>query len=190
MKFKNKNPIIICTCGKARSGKSLVAKYIYDEYKKDNCKVIISPYTKYLKQYISAITKWDGSDANKPRDLLQEISSDLIKDKLGNYNFFINRQLEDIDVYSYFFDIIIIPDVRFPKEIEILKEKYQKVISIGIKRQNFDNGLTPKQKNDITETALDNYTSYNYVLNNKNKEQLLLDTKKIVNELRKRDNNE
>ena len=124
MEFKNKDPLIICVCGKAGSGKSSVAKYIFNKYKENKLDVIMSPYTKYLKKYISEITGWNMEDQDKPRELLQKISSDLIKNKLGNKDFFINRQIEDIDIYSYFFDIIIIPDVRFPEEIEILKSRY------------------------------------------------------------------
>lgn len=186
MNFKLRDPIIFCICGKAQSGKGLVAKYIEKEYKKNNYKVIISPYTKYLKQYISEITGKKIDDNNKPRDLLQQISSILIKGQLKNENFFINRQIEDLDFYSYFFDIIIIPDVRFPKEIEKLKERYKNVISIGIKRINYESCLTPIQKKDITEISLDNYKDYDYTLFNKDIERLYKDTFKIINKLRKR----
>ena len=190
MELKNRNPLIICICGKARSGKSQVGKYIYDEYKKDNYNVVFSPYTKYLKMYISEITGWDMSDKDKPRDLLQQLSSDLIKGKLNNNNFFINRQLEDIDIYSYFFDIIIIPDVRFPKEIEILKDKYNKVISIGVIRENYNSELTDSQKHDITEVSLDNYDKFDYCIYNDNTKKLYSDTLEIVNKLRKKDSYE
>ena len=53
MKFKNRDPLIVCICGQARSGKDLVGKFIYDEYVNNNYKAIVSPYTKYLKKYIS-----------------------------------------------------------------------------------------------------------------------------------------
>ena len=183
MDLKKRDFLIICTCGKARSGKSMVAKYIYDKYKNDGYSVIISPYTKYLKQYISDITGWDKSDNNKPRDLLQSLSKDLIKGKLNNKNFFINRQLEDIDFYSYFFDVIIVPDVRFPREIEVLREKYNKVVSIGIVRDNYDSDLTDSEKQDETETSLDNYYDYDYVLYNTNKDKLKKDTYKIIEKI-------
>lgn len=190
MELKNKHPLIICTCGKAGSGKSFVGKVIYDECTKNNLKVIVSPYTKYLKKYISEITGWDMSDNDKPRDLLQKISSELIKDKLGNKDFFIKRQLEDIDVYSYFFDVIIIPDVRFPDEIEVLKDKYLNVLSIGVIRKDFDNGLSFEQKKDITEVALDDYSNYDYVLENDGTDFLYNETLKILNNIEKREEDE
>lgn len=186
MEFKNKDPLIICVCGKAGSGKSSVAKYIFNKYKENKLDVIMSPYTKYLKKYISEITGWNMEDQDKPRELLQKISSDLIKNKLGNKDFFINRQIEDIDIYSYFFDIIIIPDVRFPEEIEILKDKYNNLISIGVIRNDYDNGLSENQKNDITETSLDAYENYDYVLNNDGTDKLFKDTLEIIKNIERR----
>lgn len=190
MELKNRNPLIICTCGKARSGKSLVSQYIYDYYVNKGYKVVFSPYTKYLKMYISTITGWDMSDKDKPRDLLQQLSSELIKGKLNKNDFFINRQLDDIDIYSYFFDIIIIPDVRFPNEIEILKEKYNRVVSIGVIRDNYDSELTDSQKKDITEVSLDNYDKYDYCIYNDNTDKLYSDTLEVINDLRKKDSYE
>ena len=175
MELKYKCPLIICLCGKARCGKSLVSKYISDYYINDGKKVIISPYTKYLKKYIMEITNKDIDEDNKPRDMLQKLSSELIKGKLENKDF-----------YSYFFDVIIIPDVRFAQEIEVLRNKYSHVITIGVKRVDFDNNLTIEQKNDITETALDNYNDYDYVLINKNDKTLYDDTLKIIKEMGKK----
>lgn len=166
MEFKNRNPLIVCICGRAFSGKSFAGEIIGDFCVKKNLQVVVSPYTKYLKMYISQITEWDMSEVNKPRDLLQKLSSELIKEKLDNKDFFVNRQLEDIDFYSYFFDVIIIPDVRFPREIEVLKERYSRVFSVGIIRDCCDSNLSLEQKNDVTEVALDDYSDYDYVIFN------------------------
>lgn len=185
MKLKKRKLLIFCVCGKARSGKSLVGKYINDKLQEDGYKIIVSPYTKYLKKYISEITGQEITDDNKPRDLLQQISSEIIKGELGNNNFFINRQIEDIDLYSYFFDIVIIPDVRFPKEIEVLKERYENVISIGVNRVDYKSDLTLQQQKDKTEISLDNYQNYDFLLINENIEKLRQDTLKIINNLKK-----
>ena len=50
MVFKNRNPIIILIAGKARSGKNTVSKILESEFIKEKKEVIISPYTKYLKE--------------------------------------------------------------------------------------------------------------------------------------------
>ena len=176
MDLENKNSLIICVCGKARSGKSLVAEYIRDYFVAKGKKVIISPYTKYLKKYINEVTGWDMNDLEKPRDLLQNLSSELIKKRLQRPNFFIDRQIEDIDFYSYFFDVIIIPDVRFEREINCLKERYERVCSVGVIRENYDNGLSLEQKNDLTEISLDGYRAYDCLIYNNTKEKLYDDT--------------
>ena len=166
MTYKEHNTKIILIAGKARSGKSTLSEYLKKEYEKENKKVIISPYTKYLKKYIEEITEEKIDENNKPRELLQKLSSDLIKPLLGT-DFFIKRQLEDIKIYAYFKDVIIIPDVRFPKEIEDLKKEYNNIVTIGIKRKE-ENDLTEEQKKDITETSLDNYNNYDYLIENNN----------------------
>ena len=186
MQFIKKDPIIFLVAGRARSGKGTIAKYLENYYQDLNKKVIISPYTKYLKKYIEDITDEKIDDDNKPRELLQKISSDLIKKELNKHNFFIDRQLEDLEIYSYFADIIIIPDVRFEKEIEVIKERYNKVISIGVIRPNYQSDLTKEQLNDITETSLDNYKRYDYVITNDESEKKLhTNLLKILEEIKK-----
>lgn len=188
MDFKEKDPFIILIAGKARSGKNTIADYIKKIYQKKGKKVVISPYTKYLKQYIEEITEMPVTEENKPRELLQKISSDLIKKKLGKYDFFINRQIEDIEIYSYFMDVIVVPDVRFPEEIEVLKKRFPNVLSIGVTRKNYQSDLTEEQKQDITEISLDHYHHYDYQLKNENKEMLYQETQKIIEKIEERRN--
>ena len=187
MVFKNKNPIIILIAGKARSGKNTVSKILESEFIKEKKEVIISPYTKYLKEYIHNITNWNIEDENnKPRDLLQKLSSELIKGKLGLENIFINRQIEDIKIYSYFKDVIIINDVRFPKEIDTIKNVFTNVVSIQVKRSNYISGLTKEQLQDVTETSLDNYNNFDYIIENDDIELLKEDTINIFKSIQKR----
>ena len=167
MEFTRKKPLIILVAGRAGHGKSTLAKYLETIYIKSGKKVVVSPYTKYLKRILEDIMYMKMDDNNKPRDLLQQVSSKIIKEKLGYQDFFIRRQIEDIEIYSYFTDIIIVPDVRFPEEITIIKNKFPNVISIGIKRVDYISNLTIEQQQDITEVSLDNYHEYDYkVINN------------------------
>ena len=50
MNYINRNPLIICICGKAGSGKSTVGDYFFNLFNEYGSKVIVSPYTKYLKK--------------------------------------------------------------------------------------------------------------------------------------------
>ena len=186
MEFKNKHPLIILIGGRARSGKSTLALYLEKEYQNQSKKVIVSPYTKYLKQYIVDVTGEQIDDDNKPRDLLQQISSKIIKGDLKNKEFFIKRQIEDIEIYSYFADVILIADVRFPEEIQRIKEHFSNVVSIGVIRENYISTLTKEQQQDITETALDNYYNYDFEVINKEEENLKIIAQEIIEKIKER----
>ena len=178
MEFIRKEPIIFLVAGKARSGKSTVGNIISSEYEKNGKKVVVTQITKYLKGYIEDITGSKIDEDNKPRELLQKISSIVIKKELGMTNFFVDRLIEDINIYSYFFDCIIITDVRFKEEIEVVKNNFSNVISIGVVRNDINSDLTEEQKQDVTEVSLDNYNDYDYKIINDNEEELYA---KVVN---------
>lgn len=167
MQYINKNPKIFILSGKAKSGKNYVADIISDYYKNS----IQISYAYYLKQYVKKINNWDGLEETKPRTLLQSLGIDLIK-KIDK-ELLIRRVMEDIKVYSYFFDVIIVTDARLKEEIIIPKNLFD---CITIRINGKDNDLTLEQKNHITETDLDNY-KFDYVINNvdinKTKEEVL-----------------
>jgi len=178
--YKKRNPLIFILSGKAKSGKDVVANIIKEYYGKDKC--ISVAYAYYLKDYLKRMNKYNENEKAKYRSLLQEFGIDF----LGKYidsKFLINRLLEDVEVFSYFYDVIIITDARLVDEIEIVKNKYQNVITIKITTKN-NNNLTPEQNNHITETALDNYTEYDYEIeNNDDLESLSKKIKSIVSEV-------
>ena len=178
MEFIKKEFKLFIISGKAKSGKNEVAKIIENYYKKKKCITISFAY--YLKDYVKRITNWDGSEETKPRELLQKLGIELIKNKIDN-KLLINRIIEDIEVFSYFYDIIIISDARLIDEIEVVKEKYPNSISIRVSRNNYDNLLNKEEKNHITETNLDDYIGFDYTVINNNYTEL---KEKIENILR------
>ena len=109
--MKKKKPIIFVIYGKARSGKNTITDYIKEYYNNKNMKVIDLIYAESIKNYAQKILNWDGSEETKPREFLQQLGTEIIRNKIDN-NFFINRMLQDIEVYSYFYDVIIIADAR------------------------------------------------------------------------------
>ena len=147
--------------GKARSGKDTVADIIMDYY--EDKKSIKRMYGSWLKDYVKMIYGWNGRDEDKPRTLLQEVG---MKSRGLNPGYTIRRMEEDINILKDYFDIIIITDTRMMDEIVMPKEKFDECITIKIERENFENGLSKKEKNDITEIGLDGYNNYDYVIKN------------------------
>ena len=151
--------------GKARHGKDTVALDIKEIYENKGLKVINLAYGSYIKEYAKEISNWDGAEETKPRELLQELGTDIIRKKIDN-DFFVRRICEDIKVYSYYFDIITISDARFPNEMEWPKKYFDDVINIRVIRDGYDSVLSEKEQKHLTETALDEYNSYDYVIHN------------------------
>ncbi len=160
-----KQPKIYIISGKAHRGKDTVKKFIYEFYQYSGKRCIDLTYASYIKQYAMKITDWDGSDNKKPRALLQQLGTEIIRRQIDEY-FLINRIIDDIKVYSYFFDIIIISDARIKEELSIPKQEFWDVTTIRVERPNYKSTLTPSEQNHFTEIALDNYTDYNYIVNN------------------------
>lgn len=158
--------------GKARHGKDTIAGFLKEELEKRGKKVCFVRYAAYIKFYAKEYFGWDGSEETKPRELLQYIGTDIIREKIDRL-FHVKRILQDIEVLSYFFDTIIIPDVRVKEEILIPKEKFDNVVSINIFRPNFESELTGKEQAHLTEVGLDDFDQYDYkVINDKDLEAL------------------
>ncbi len=173
--------IIYVISGKARHGKDTTALYIKKAYK--NKKVINLSYGSYIKMYARNISNWNGCEETKPRELLQKLGTDIIRKNIDD-NFFIKRICDDIKVYSYFYDVITISDARFINEIETIKKSFQNVISINVIRDNYLTNLKENEQKHLTETALDGYNNYDYVIHNdkdlKSLEKKVLDIVKKV----------
>lgn len=176
------NNLIYVICGKARSGKDTLVEELKDYYKTQNKKVLELKYTFYLRRYAKNILGWDGKEETKPRSFLQALGK-----KLRNINsdFLIRRMLEDIEVYKDYFDILVISDTRLINEIEVIKSKYENTKTIYVK-SNKKNNLTKDELNDITETELDNYNNFDYIIDNSlSLESFLEKIKKVLSEVDK-----
>lgn len=149
--------------GKARHGKDTTALAIKKAC--NNKKVINLAYGNYIKEYAKVISDWNGSEETKPRKLLQTLGTDIIRNKIDK-DFFVKRLCDDIKVYSYYFDIITISDARFPNEIDIPREMFNNVVTIKVVRDNFESPLTDSELNHQTETALDSYNDFDFILKN------------------------
>ena len=157
---------IFLVSGKARHGKDTIGNFIEEYCKENNIKVCRTQIAKYLKMYIKDYFGWDGSEETKPRTLLQELGTDVIRGKMNKPYFFANRTVEDLEILSNFFDVAVITDIRVPLEIESIKEKFNDVVVIKVERINYKSEMTKEQQNHKIENSMNDYHDYDYVLIN------------------------
>ena len=105
---------------------------------------------------------------------------EIIKEKLHKNFFLIDRTCEDIEILSTFFDAFIITDGRLIVEFEEFKKRFDNVTTIKIERDDFDNGLSESEKNHITERELVDYTDFDYIVKNKDFDDLAYAAAEIV----------
>ncbi len=175
---------IFLIAGKARSGKNEVAKIIKHYYDKKDQKSILTEYSKYVKLLAKEMTNWDGNTDNKPRTFLQEMG-DFIRNDMNMPFFFIDRMKEDIKIYQNFYDNIVISDVRFPNEIKKIKQNHSKVYSFYIINEHGESNLSKKEASHISETALDHFTDFDFVIVNREKKGLIEKIEKILEKIDK-----
>ena len=158
--------------GKAKSGKNTFGSMLREELKDYGYRPCVMHITEPLYSYARTYFDWDGNENDKPREFLQKMGIEIIRDKLGKKDFLLNRLNEDIEILSNFFDAFIITDARMIHEFESLKEKYEDVVTIKLERKNYDDMLTEEEAQHVTEKEVDEYHDFDYVIENRSLEDL------------------
>jgi len=154
---------VITISAKAQNGKDLSAQLIKDELENKGERVLIAHYGDLLKYICKTFFEWDGNKDEEGRTLLQYVGTDQIRKKYPDY--WVNFIAGILKIFPNDWDYVLIPDCRFPNEVQIMKDNFD-TTSIKIVRPNFDNGLTVEQKEHSSETALDNYRNFDYIVVN------------------------
>lgn len=157
---------VVLIAGGAGSGKTYLGKKIVEFAKEQGLRALQTEYSKYIKMYAHEILGYDGNSENKPRSFLQNTGS-FIREDLKDRTFFIRRMLEDFRIYEKYFDIVVISDVRLLQEIEEMVESPYDIITILVRNEHPQRGLTEEEKNHVTEHEFRKYLDYSYVVNNK-----------------------
>jgi len=167
--------------GKAKSGKNTFGTYLREELKKYGYKPCVMHLTAPLYSYAENYFAWDHQKDEKPREFLQKMGIEIIKNKLHKNTFLLDRLIEDINILSNFFDVFIITDARLKIEFETIKNNYQNTTSIKLNRNHYNDFLTEEQRNHITETEIDTYNNFDYIINNTSLTALEKEAKRIIN---------
>jgi len=151
---------VILISGKARHGKDTAAEILERHLKNAGYRVLVAHYADLLKYICKTFFGWDGNKDESGRNLLQTVGTNTIRKVRPDYwaDFI-------ADVLSFFpdaWDYVLIPDCRFPNEVERMKDKIADTTLVRVARHNFDSGLTEEQLNHPSETALDDYPADQY----------------------------
>ena len=149
---------IICISGKAQHGKDTAAMMFMDELTACGKKVLLTHYADLLKWMCKNYFNWDGNKDDFGRTLLQRVGTDVIRQQQPD--FWVNWVIELLKLFPDEWDYVIIPDCRFPNEIEAMQTAFSGnagVFHFRIERPNFSSTLSEEQKQHISEVALDHY---------------------------------
>lgn len=180
--MKKGNPLIILISGKARSGKDTSGNFLYELLKNAGKRVSIAHYGDFLKFICHNFygTSYDHTPEN--RTTWQRIGTERVRIEMEDPNFWVSIMESMISIVAPDFDYIIIPDARFPNEIEIPRVFGWNVVTLRVERPGFESNLTAVQKAHISETALDNY-AFDYIIEASNIEELKADVNMFYEEI-------
>lgn len=156
---------VICISGKARHGKDTAAEYISAELTNKSYRVLVTHYGDLLKYICKTFFGWNGEKDEQGRQILQYVGTDIIRVKAPDY--WVNFVADMLEFFKGNWDYVIIPDSRFPNEIDSLKERGFDVCSLRVIRDGFISDLTEEQLKHISEVALDDYR-FDCVIHNSN----------------------
>jgi hypothetical protein len=154
---------VLAISGHAQNGKDTVADLVKTKLRNDGHKVLITHYADLLKYMCRSFFDWDGNKDEKGRHILQYVGTDIIRKK--SPDFWVDFIISVLTNFNEYWDYVIIPDVRFPNELDKLIQHNFDVIHARVVRQNFESSLTEEQKNHPSETALDNVIPDAYINN-------------------------
>lgn len=144
---------IVAISGHAQNGKDTIAGMLKTRLERQGKRVLITHYADLLKYICKAFFGWNGEKDEKGRKLLQEVGTDVIRGQQPD--FWVNFTIQMLQFFGDKWDFVLIPDSRFPNEIDALKNKGFDVTHLRIVRTNFKSPLTEEQQRHPSETALD-----------------------------------
>ena len=157
---------VIFISGKAEHGKDTAATMAKEYLESKGKNVLLTHYADLLKWMCSNYFGWDGKKDLYGRSLLQRVGTDVIRAQKPT--FWVDWVVNLLTLFPEEWDYVIIPDCRFPNEIEDAEAGLKEIAStkhFRVHRPNYESSLSPEQKKHISEIALDNLR-YDALLSN------------------------
>ena len=176
---------VILFSGKATSGKDSSANILKELMEHDGKKVLIAHYADLLKYLCKAFFGWNGIKDETGRKILQKTGTDTIR-KL-NPDYWVDFISEFLKMFQDEWDCCLIPDARFPNEIQRMICDGWDVMTVRVTRTDINSGLTEEQQSHISETALDNYQFDYYIDSKSGLDNLRKEVKKMYEYIKAKD---
>lgn len=154
---------IICLSGKAGAGKDTAALCMKNLLEDKHRCVLITHYADLLKYICKSFFGWDGKKDENGRSLLQKVGTGAVRSR--NPDYWVDFLIGIFDMFGERWDYVLIPDCRFPNEVSRLIDCSFDVVTVNVIRAGTFSVLTGKQKNHISENAMDTF-AFDYTINN------------------------
>ena len=146
---------VVLISGKAQHGKDTIGEMVANELRDMGKRVLVTHYSDLVKYICKTFFDWNGEKDEKGRTLLQYVGTDVVREK--NPNYWVGFIVSILEMFGDNWDYVVIPDTRFPNEVELVKLKFEDAVHIRVIRPGFESSLTDEQKEHPSETALDEY---------------------------------
>lgn len=165
---------IITISGKAGAGKDTFARLLQKQLSLFDYKTLIVHYADKLKFVCERYYGWDGKKDEAGRKLLQKVGTELYRENLWEdyWVYGVALDLKMMEVAGVMPDFVLIPDTRFPNEIEVMEDVFGEgsVIAVNVTRDT--QLLDGEAAQHSSETAMDDYQFSIVIENNSTLEAL------------------
>lgn len=100
--------------------------------------------------------------------MLQYVGTDVVRKQ--NPDYWVDFLIGFLKLFDDEWDIVLIPDARFPNEIDGMKNAFD-TVSVLVRRE-FESQYSEDRQSHISETALDDYVGFDHIVECKTLEEL------------------
>ena len=146
---------IIIFSGHAGAGKDTSASIMGEMLVRKGYHTLMVSFADLLKFTLTEFLGWDGKKDAHGRELLQRIGTDCVRKTDPDY--WVNYIIFMLNTLPETWDYVLIPDARFPNEIERIREEFSDVTHIRVTSGTLAPAVTESQSRHSSETSLDGY---------------------------------
>jgi hypothetical protein len=171
---------VVLISGKKQHGKNAISDILKKELSAKGCNVIEMAFADPLKKMAQEIFRltphqiWNGAEKEKldhrwgmtPREIMQKLGTEVgrnINPNVWVLNLCYRIQEANFEKNCPNQTVVLVSDTRFPNEVEIPKKILSEIATIRVNRPGMP--ATPFDSHP-SETSLDDYNGWDYLVNN------------------------